>query len=102
MEWYWWLSILIYSMGMSFTTGVSVAQIDFEESLLSAIILIIIWPVALAGGIYFNWLQDYFGIKLKGIKQWLEERKEDKLFYENDIENKFERLGLDENGERKR
>ena len=103
MEWYWWLSIFIYSMGISFTAGMTLAEFAFEESLTSAILLILLWPVAVVGGIYFTWLHDYFGIKFKGIKQWLEERKEDKLFYENELDDKFERLGLkfDENGERK-
>ena len=88
-------------MGISFTAGVTISEFNFEETVLSGILLIIFWPIAMVAGIYFNWLQDYFGIKFKGMKQWLEERKEDKLFYENHIENKFERLGLDENGERK-
>ena len=99
MVWYWWLSIFIYSMGISFTAGITVGQSDFEDSLFSIIFLILLWPIALFAGLYFNYLADFFENKFRKIKNWWAERKEDKLFYENHLDNKFERSGIkfDEN-----
>ena len=103
MEWYWWLSIFIYVNGASFTAGAAINDYS-REDWIQTVLLVVLWPIAM-GGVFFGMLYDHFKLgemkiwlKIKTrfgkIKNWRENRKEDKIFHEKHLDNKFERLGL--------
>lgn len=103
MSWYWWLSIFIYVNGSAFTAGASIHEYRDGE-ILQTVLLVFLWPIAIAGVAYemlnecykFSESRIWFCFKFwfDKIKNWQQNRKEDKIFHEKHLDNKFERLGL--------
>lgn len=104
MVWYWLVSIIIYLMGASFSVGILIGNDEFSHEWLASLFIIFVWPVPLMIGltqllmdvkIFRRWWET----TVKKLLDWNKNRKEDKLFYENHLDNKFERAGIkfDEN-----
>lgn len=110
MLWYWWISIIMYMCGMSFTLGAAIFNDNYvmKDERIVAIITIVFWPLffiwILATYIWDDKLELWVAPKIAKILNWKSHRAEDKLFYANHLEDKFERSGIkfDEDGNIKR
>ena len=107
--WYWQLSILIYLMGISFVSGMMIIDSyseSFLSGLLTCLLVCLFWPIVLIGSLYIGYVHDfiqslflkitkqYWDSTILNFKTWNSNRKEDKLFYKNHLDDKFERSGI--------
>ena len=94
--------------GVTFTLSAAIFNNVNGEELKVVIISVIFWPFFfLLIGFFHIWenkLERWYTAKLEKVKSWRANRKEDKLFYTNHLDDKFERSGIkfDENGDIKR
>ena len=96
-------------MGVSFVLG-AVIYADFTDDWISSLFVIFVWPVPLVMALATLFLTLFLDVKIfrhwwaktiKKLLDWNKNRKEDKLFYEKHLDNKFERSGIkfDEKGD---